>query len=111
MKWLSPEERAKAKKLRKDGFSWKKIAVHMQISAFTIQYNIDPVFRAAKDARCASVKNATAKFDYREMLPVEDGIERNPEFDPRVHGYPVWENAAEMLLGCPPIGRRASDKN
>ncbi len=111
MKWLPPDIRNRATQLRKDGFSWKKIAALLQSSQSTIRYNIDAAYREAKQAENANVKNHNDKFDYREMLPTEDGVERNPEYDPRRDGYPIWKNPAAMLLGEPPIGRSALDKN
>lgn len=42
--------------------------------------------------------------------PCDRRVERNPKFDPRRDGYPVYASVDAEITGSPPIGRRALDR-
>lgn len=99
----------KAAQLRKDNYSWKRIAKHLKYPLHPLQMKLDPAYRERKRVGQLAARTPVQDFDYTTMLPKEDGITRNPKYDPRVHGTLEWENQQAFMLGDPPIGRRAID--
>lgn len=99
-----------AKRLRGEGFSWKRIGKFLQVSPHSLQMELDPVYKARREAEQEELKNVFGDFDYEKLLPKEDGIYRNPEFDPSRDGHPVWRSPSAQILGDPPVGRSALDQ-
>lgn len=99
----------RARQLRQQNYSWKRIAKHLRFPLHPLQMKLDPTYRARKQAEQASARTPLADFDYTTMLPKEDGVTRNPEYDPKRDGHREWASPQAELLGDPPIGRRAID--
>jgi hypothetical protein len=100
----------RARRLRQENYSWKRIAKHLRFPLHPLQMKLDPTYRARKLAEQANTRTPLADFDYTMMLPKEDGITRDPEYDPKRDGPREWASRQAELLGEPCRGRSALDK-
>lgn len=108
---MTPEKITLAKKLIAQGQRWSHIEHVVGHCEQTIREAIDPEARLQRRAK--QYKRREDEGYKSERLPdrVDDRpISRNPKYDPNRDGPRQYTSPFAQLLGEPPIGQRAIDK-
>ena len=124
-KRLYPDQIAEALEMRAQGKSWDCLSDYFGVSADVIQGQIVPGFRELRrqQARALRRRQQAARERARNKLETRRTFEKvNPYFEPRIpahefrpkydphrDGYLPYESISAIILGDPPIGRRAID--
>ena len=99
---LTPEQIAQARRWRRDGMSYRQIALRFGCTIRTVQRAIDPDFRL-KWNLTKTTKAIKRGLGKREPIPDAVMIDREAR-------YAAPQTLGGMLLGDPPPGWSALDK-
>lgn len=114
---LSADQIERARYLRAgNGLSWEAIGKHFDRNPETIKRYVDEGYRLQRnrqvsDCRRSRAKIAgTARSGCTPFVRHDEPERRNPRFDPRRDGSPIYRTEFSEMLGEPPVGRSALDQ-
>lgn len=108
---LSAHEIEIAKRMRNRGMNFRYIGRKLGVCAETVKRHIDTEWYARRRKAINARRRGETKSPavMRHAVRSENTETRNPKYDPRVHGAPVYRHEFAELLGEPPRGRSALD--